>query len=172
MKLETKSDFSYTLEITKEDCKKHGISFDMLKEYETYKQNKTLYDKVPDYYFEPPTPPVQQKKTCLLKRLFNKKKTPTENKPEVEKMKTEMDLYFDKKFEEIKELGLPLYSKADLTLLFQNEQKLTSLVIQYADSEAKKINPDFENRGGFSYRYEITENDTIVYEVDTLIRVM
>jgi len=172
MKLETKSDFSYTLEITREDCQKNGISFDKIKEYETYKQNKHLYDKVPAYYFEPPTPPVQPKKSCLLKRIFGKKKVASENTPPPEKSKTEMDLYFDKKFEEIKELGLPLYSKVDLKQLSQNESKLIALVIKYADTEAPKENPNFENRGGFSYHYEITENDTIIFDVDTLVRKM
>lgn len=171
MELKTRSDFSYTMTITKDDCLKNGISFDMIKDLYTYKQNKHLYDKVPDYYFEPKTP-VIPKKTSFIKRFFTKKERAQESKPQEEKPKTKFDLYFEKKFEDLKAQGLPLYSKADRDKLYQNENKLTALVSEYANAEAKNINPDFENRGGFSYNYEITENDEIIYNVDTLIRIL
>jgi len=167
MKLEGTGLFSYTLEITKNDCMVHNIDFDLIVEYETYKQNKHLYDKVPDYYFEPATPPTPPKKTCFLKNLFKKKECPAETEPQVTKVKTKMDIYFDKKFEELKATGLPLYTKDDLNRLFQNENKLVALVRNYAKEESQKEQPSFEDRGFFSYHYELTENDTIVFYVRT-----
>jgi len=170
MKLESTGDFSFRMEITQDDCKKHKINFDMIKEYTIYKQNKPLYDKVPYYYFEPPAP---AKKPGLFKRIFMKNKmSSSESEQKTLESRTKMDVYFQKKFEELCAKGLPLYSKADLHRLFENEAKLTSLVKEYAASESQKEHPVFEDRGGFSYHYDITENDTIVFYVNTLMMIM
>lgn len=168
MRLEGTGNFSYTLEVTKNDCAEHGIDFDMIKEYLLYKENKSLYDKVPSYYFEPPTPPSPPKKENFFKRLF-KKNIPASSKPEREpsEFQIELETYYQKKLEEIRAKGLKPYSKADLLVLNRNESKLISLVTKYANSESEKEDPPFENRGSFSFHYEITENDIIIFYVNT-----
>ena len=38
--------------------------------------------------------------------------------------------------------------------------------------DAEKEQPLFENRGNFSYHYEITENDIIIFHVKTAVYVL
>lgn len=165
MKLTGNGYFSYIMEITQNDCIEHGIDFNQFKEYHIYKQNKHLYDKIPSYYFEPSAPP---KKTFFLNFLFKKKKKEQPTlKTKTSELSMQMEAYYQKKLNELHALGLPIYSKAELTKLYQNHSKLIALVTEYANSESQKEQPPFENRGHISYRYEITGNNSIIFYVNT-----
>lgn len=163
MKATSTGPFSCVLEITPEDCIEHGIDFEKFKEYYIYQQNKPLYDKVPAYYFEPPTPP---KKPSLLNRIF-KKKTQPEPPEKISESQNEFDIYFQKKFDEIKAKGLTLYSKADLVPLYESKNKLIDFVRDYVSTEAKNDMPSFEDGGNFSYHYEINEDNHILFYLKT-----
>ena len=162
--------FSYSMEITEQDCSEHGIDFDLIKEYILYRENKALYDKIPDYYFEPP---AQPKKPGLFEKLFKKKKVKeTKSEKSKSQFEIELDAYYQKKWEELLAKGLKPYSKADLVRLYQNEDKLFSLIIKYADLESQKEQPAFINRGNMSYRYEISKDNNIIYYIDTAINIL
>ena len=165
MKLSSAGPFSYVLEITPQDCAEHNLNFEKIKEYYIYKENNHLYDKVPSYMFEPPASP---KKIGFLKELFKKKEVPVKERPK-SSFSMEMDLYFQKKLDDIRAKGLPLYTKAELQTLWEFENELVMFVHSFGMAESEKEQPLFENRGAFSYHYEITENDVIIFHVRTAV---
>ena len=113
--------------------------------------------------FEPPAPP---KKAGFFKKLFKKKEVPVKTKPQ-SSFSMEMDVYFQKKLDDIRAKGLPLYTNAELHTLWGFENELVMFVQSFGMAESEKEQPLFENRGAFSYHYEITENDIIIFHVRT-----
>ena len=140
MKLNSEGPFSYVLEITPQDCAEHSLNFEKIKEYYIYKQNKRLYDKVPSYMFEPPAPP---KKAGFFKKLFKKKEVPVKTKPQ-SSFSMEMDVYFQKKLDDIRAKGLPLYTNAELHTLWGFENELVMFVQSFGMAESEKEQPLFE----------------------------